>query len=548
MKSTKSCLKALLGMGRPLALKMSVSCLIGVVRIAASLAFVWIGKVLVDIATGENPGELWVHVMYLFLIILTLIASTMGGRWWEDYFATTTRNSMREKAFRHVMESRWSGREAFHSADTVNRLEEDIRVVADILCARIPDTLVTMLQLIAACVYLYLMQPGLMWILLVIMPVAIVGSRLFFNVIRTITSHLRSTDAEVQKLMQESLQNRIVIKTLGSTERVMEKLGWLQEDVRKTTVKRLNYNAISRSFMGLGFRGGYAAAFLWGVFGIRSGAVTYGMMTAFLQLVNQVQGPFVNLSLHVPAFIHALTSVERIMELEELPLVEQCTPVLMPGAPGIRVADMSFRYEDEPDTSKLLYKDFSYDFEPGQVTVIMGITGAGKSTLTKLLLGLLRPVSGKVELYSPESGVAVQAGEATMCNFMYVPQGGSLVSGSIRDNLLLVKPDATDDELRRVLSVAVADFVWDLPAGLDTQCTERGSGLSEGQAQRIAIARALLHSGGIIILDEATSALDSATEKQLLENLNNHFGVSKTVIWITHRESVTSFADHILRV
>ena len=220
---------------------------------------------------------------------------------------------------------------------------------------------------------------------------------------------------------------------------------------------------------------------------------------------------------------------------------------MLGGAPGIRMEDVTFAYTDVPEGVQPLkvFEHFSYDFKPGTVTAVMGVTGAGKSTLTRLVLALLRPADGSVILYS--DGLSVPAGPATRCNFRYVPQGNSLMSGTVRENLLLANPSAGVDEMKEALHMAVADFILDLPDGLDTVCSEKGSGLSEGQAQRVAIARALLHTGGVLILDEATSALDRDTEDELLRRISKISG-GKTILWITHREAVTSIADAVLRI
>ena len=345
--------------------------------------------------------------------------------------------------------------------------------------------------------------------------------------------------------MQENLQKRLVVLTLIGAERVLSRLGLLQKDVQDQTVRRIGYNSLARGFMIFGFMGGYAAAFLWGVLGIRSGVVTYGMMTAFLQLVGQVQRPIAELARQVPAFIHASTSVERLMDLQQLgqePSDE--APVALEGAPGIRCTGLNYAYPDRPEEAVL--SGFSHDFAPGSMTVIMGPTGAGKSTLSRLVMGLLQPSEGSVELYGAQG--SFPAGPALRGNFRYVPQGNSLFSGTIRDNLLLARADASEDELRDALHTAVADFVFDLPEGLDTPCGETGSGLSEGQCQRIAIARALLREGDILILDEATSALDAGTEATLLDRLYTRYHGSKTLLFISHRDAISARADSILRI
>ena len=527
--------------------KIAVSCLIGVVRIAASMAFVWVSKALFDIATGVKDEPLGTYALIMVGIMLLQILSNTAASWWEGMIVAKARNGIRADVFRHVLDSEWHGREAFHSGDTVNRLEEDISVVVDLFCTRVPDVIVTLLQLLAASLFLFTLEPSLLWVILILMPVAVLGSKMFFKVIRDLTSKVRTKESEIQELMQENLQQRVLVKTLGRTEQVMEKMGWLQGSEMDSIVKRLNYNAIARSFMRFGFSAGYAAAFFWGVFGIKNGAVTYGMMTAFLQLVGQVQRPIADLGRHIPAFIQSITSLERLHDLLDLPAEQKGADILFDSAPGIKVDKVSFEYDDVPvEERRKILDAFSYDFKPGSVTAIMGLTGVGKSTITRLILGLLHPTEGEIILYSDEG--AVPASPSTRCNFRYVPQGNTLMSGSVRENLLMANPSATEEEMIEALHTAVADFVMELPSGLDTVCSEKGSGLSEGQAQRVAIARALLHSGGVLILDEATSSLDAGTERLLLERLSEKYHGRKTILWITHRESVTSIADAVLKI
>ena len=541
-------MKGLVAMGRPLRGRILVSCIIGVFRIAASMAFVWVCKALVDIATGESDAPLGLYVGIMIGIMLAQVILSTAFSWWEGMIVTKTQNSFRAKVFGHVLASEWHGREAFHSGDMVNRLEEDTRVVVDLLCVRVPDFIVTLVQLVAASGFLFILEPSLLWVLLILMPVAAIGSKMFFKTIRRLTSLIRAKDSEIQGHMQENLQQRVLVKTLGCEDSVMDRLDDLQGDVMGNTIKRLNYNAGARAFLRVGFMAGYAAAFLWGVYGIKSGAVTFGIMTAFLQLVGQVQRPIADISRHIPAFIHSLTSVERLLELTDLALEQKGEDIMFDSAPGIKMDDVTFAYTDVPEgmESQKVFEHFSYDFKPGTVTAVMGVTGVGKSTLTRLVLALLRPAAGSVTLYD---GVrAVPASPATRCNFRYVPQGNSLMSGTVRDNLLLANPSASEEEMKEALHLAVADFVLGLPDGLDTVCSEKGSGLSEGQAQRIAIARALLHSGGVLILDEATSALDRETEDELLRRLSQNVSGGKTILWITHRESVTSIADAVLKI
>ena len=537
-------IRGLRPMARPVRGRILVSVLIGVVRIAASLAFVWICKRLVDIATGDLDAPLPLHIGILLGVMLLQLICSVAASAWESYNSVRTGNGLRQDTFERVLRSSWTGMETYRSGDAVNRLEEDVRVVTELLCVRVPSVIVTVVQLVAASAYLMFMAPNLLWVLIILMVAAVVGSRLFFRKLRALTERIRGQESEVQQLMQENLQKRIVVLTLIGAERILTRLGLLQKDVQNQTVTRVKYNAVARGFMIFGFMGGYAAAFLWGVLGIKSGAVTFGMMTAFLQLVGQVQRPIAELAHQVPAFIHASTSVERLMELQALeqePAVE--APTLLSGAPGIRLTDVSFTYPERPEP---VLSGFSHDFAPGSMTVVMGPTGVGKSTLSRLVLGLLRPAAGSVELYGKEGNFP--AGPGLRGNFLYVPQGNSLFSGSIRDNLLLARADASEEDLRAALHTAVADFVSELPEGLDTPCGETGSGLSEGQCQRIAIARALLRDGGVLILDEATSALDADTEALLLDRLYARYRGARTLLFISHRDAISARADEILRI
>ena len=539
MKKFSACMKALWGMSAPVRWRMAVSVGIGLVRIAASLGFVWASKYLVDIATGVKNDSLTTAIGIFLGILLLQLGTIVLSSWWDSYNQVKAQNILRKDLFGHVLKSRWDGRERFLSGDTVNRLEEDIRVVAELLTDRLPGILIIAIQLIAASVYLLMLAPNLLWVLLILMVATVFGSKLFFKQLRQLMASIRSRESELQQLMQESLQHRVLVLTLTNVERVLEKFGWLQADVEASTRKRLNYNAVARGLMFFGFQAGHAAAFLWGIFGIRAGTVTYGMMTAFLQLVGQVQRPIAEFGRQIPAFIQAITSIERLMdllELEQEPLEKQH---MLPGAPAIRVQHVTYAY---PGTNNPVLNDFSCDFPAGAFTVIAGPTGAGKSTLIRLVLGLLKPADGTVTVGGFPAGGALRG------NFMYIPQGNSLLSGTIRSNLLLAAPSASEDELRQALTTAMASFVFDLPQGLDTPCGEIGSGLSEGQAQRIAIARALLRPGGVLILDESTSALDPETENRLLENLYSEYHGKKTILFISHREAAVRFADGIVNL
>jgi len=542
MRPFKTCAKGLLDILHPLRWKVLVSCVLGVVEVALSLGFVAMSKKVVDVATGTDASMTLGRVVTFFaLIALVQVGASVAARYWDGWLEVTARNSMRSSIFSKVMNSIWTGKDKMHSGDTMNRLEEDIRVVTDFVVSSFPQIIVTIFRFIAASIYLFSLSADLGWILIFIMPVAALGSRLFFRKMRSLTMEIREGDSRAQSHMQENIQHRMVVRSLGGVDEVIDVLDDIQDDILDKTVTRLNYSAMSRAFIHLGFVAGYAAAFIWSAHGLMAGTVGFGSMTAFLQLVGQVQRPVANLTSQIPAFIRALSSEDRLLELSGMAQEKRESDILLPGAPGIRVKGLGFKYED---SSENVFSGLDYDFRPGSFTAITGSTGSGKSTLVKVLMSLLKPTSGSIELYDP----ATPSGPATLCNFMYVPQGNSLMSGTIRQNLQLASPSATDGQLWEVLDVAEAGFVRDLPDGLDTVCSEVGGGLSEGQAQRIAIARALLRPGGILVLDEATSALDADTELRLLDKLHERCGGNKTILCITHRPAAETFADGELKL
>ena len=262
-------------------------------------------------------------------------------------------------------------------------------------------------------------------------------------------------------------------------------------------------------------------------------------MTAFLQLVNKIQNPARQLTHLAPQFVSVFTAAERLMELEENPLEEQGEPIELKAPCGVRFIDVAFAYDDSENN---VIEHLSYDFYPTSCTAILGETGAGKTTMVRMILALLQPNSGKVEIYNEKEHHDLSPLLRT--NFVYVPQGNTLMSGTIRDNLRLGKLDATDDEMAEALKRSCADFVLELPDGLDTKCTEQGGGLSEGQAQRISIARALLRNRSIMLFDEATSALDTESER-LVQDALFKLMKTRTTVAIAHRLSTIKNADEI---
>lgn len=519
-----------------------LSMLCGMFRMAVSLAFVWLCKYVIDVATHQTAGSLS-HGICLMVgcILLQLSLSAVSSRLYASTDVSLS-NRMRSGLLTHLLKSRWNGRELFHSGDMLNRMEGDVSVVVRMMVGLFPSVGIVLSQLVGAAAFLLILDRRMAVVILLIMPVALVFSKLYMMKMRKITREIRETDSRVQSHMQENLQHRTLIAALERTPMILNTMDLLQLGLKRLVMQRNSYSVFSSVLVQAGFAFGYVVAFSWGVYGLNKGTVTFGMLTAFMQLVAQVQRPVVDLSKMVPSFINGLTSVERLNELYSLPLEEQGAPVQLAGPVGIRLEHVTFRY---PGSEREVLHDFSHDFAPGSLTAVLGETGSGKSTLLRLLLALLQPAEGRILLYAGREERT--ASPLTRGNFIYVPQGNTLVSGSLRHNLQLGNPEATDEQMYAALHTAAADFVADLSEGLDTPCGEKGEGLSEGQAQRIAIARGLLRSGSIILLDEPTSALDAETTRLLLQRLTEKVG-SKTLILITHQEQTARLCSHTVRL
>lgn len=521
---------------------MLIRSMIGVIRVALSLAFVWVSMHLVNLVTGQEQGNLYGSIIWLILCVLfQLLTSILGSRL-DVKTDMDMKIGLKQKLFKHIMTSRWMGHESLHTGDVQNRLSEDVNVISYTLCRVIPSVMVTSVQLVSAFVFLLILDSRLAVVLVFIMPVALLASKSYMKRMRRFTKEIRETDSRVQMHLQENLQHRILVATLENSQNVSNRLSNLLDELRIRTMKRLTYSLFSRSVVQLGFSAGYITAFLWGILGLREGAVTFGMMTAFLQLVSQVQRPVVELSRQIPSFVNTSTAVERLQDIIDMPLEAQGAQIKLVGTIGVKFENVTFSYLDG---KRLIFKDFSYNFVPGSLTAIVGETGVGKSTLIRLILALLLPQKGNVLLYNENREVV--ASPLTRCNVIYVPQGNTLMSGTVRENLLQGKLDATEKELRKALYTSVADFVYDLPDGLDTLCGESGAGLSEGQAQRIAIARGLLRPGGILLLDEPTSSIDEETEAIMLQRLKEEV-TNKTLLLVTHRERIATMCSDIIKL
>ena len=514
---------------------------LGLLSVVVSLAQVWAIQHAIDVASHTAEGSLYWAVAYMGLLILANFAISISSIWVRNILGIRAQNRMQQRMLDRILRSEWRGKERMHSGDVINRLEGDVGNVVSFLTETLPGALSTLAMFLGAFFYLFSMDKWLALIIIAMLPLFLAVSKIYVNQMRHFTRQVRDSDSKVQSVLQETVQNRMLIKTLESDTMMVDRLENTQSELRQNVVKRTMFSVFSNLILNFGFALGYLVAFLWSALRMSAGTLTFGGMTAFLQLVNSIQGPARGLTKLVPAFVSVFTAAERLMELEEDPMEEQGEPIELEGPCGVQLEAISYEYE--PTDGKVI-DNLSFDFYPGSCTAILGETGAGKTTLVRLILALLRPQSGEVSIYNEKMKKTLSP--RMRCNFVYVPQGNTLMSGTIRENLRLGKLNATDEEMKEVLLQACAGFVFDLPKGLDTSCAESGGGLSEGQAQRIAIARALLRNRCIMLFDEATSALDPDTERQLLQNILQKR--DKTVIFITHRPAVVDYCDQTLKI
>lgn len=510
---------------------------VGLLLVGLGLAGVETLRRLTDIATGAREGDILAMAGLFASILVMELLLHIASTWVAAVLGVKTQNLMQQKFFARLLNGKWSGVERFHSGDVLNRLFGDVGDIVRLMTEVLPSAVVVVVQFVASFVYLYTMDSSLALILIVVSPIFLILSRLYFMKMRRIVRKIKDSNSALQSIIQESVQHKMVIKVLERSGLMVDKLESRQKVLRGQVKSRARFSIFSKTLINVGFAGAYLTALVWGLLQLQDGLITVGVLMAFTQLINRIQRPLLDMARLLPTFVNSMTSAERLMELEELPLEQIGQSKAIDGKVGIRFTDVTYSYSDNGRT---VLRSFSHDFRPGTFTAILGETGAGKTTLIRLMLALIRQNSGKVCLYNEKE--EFDADTTTRCNFSYVPQGNTLFSGTIRDNLLMGQPGATEEQMRRALNVAMADFVFELSDGLDTVCGEQGGGLSEGQAQRIAIARALIRPCRVLLLDEATSALDVQTEHSLLENIKQEFA-DTTIIFVTHRLAVVGFTS-----
>ncbi|MDF2906415.1 MAG: ABC-type multidrug transport system, ATPase and permease component [Herbinix sp.] len=508
-------------------------------------------KYLIDVVTGYDSTNIW--------IVITVLISMALGNIFIGSFANRislkinirVSNEMKQDVFNNILATEWEDLSAFHSGDLLNRLSSDVSQIAGSILGWIPSMITGCLQFIGTLAVILYYDSSMAIIGLISAPITLIISKLLMRRMREYNEKVRVLDSEMMSFHDETFGSLQSIKAFNLIGFFGERLKQMQEIYFKMT---MDYNKMSlyvSVFLSLiGMIVGYAT-FGWGVYRLWSGAITYGTMTLFLQLTGSLSGSFGTLVGLISSTIGTTTSARRVMDIVQLPKewsgntekgMQTKEMVKLPML-QLQLKNLGFQYKGR---EKVL-SNINFSANPGELIAIIGPSGQGKTTFLRILLGLLRPGSGEA-LFIDNLGSECNISAETRGNFAYVPQGNTIFSGTIADNLRMVRREATEMELIGALRKACAyDFVKELPDGINTKVGEKGVGLSEGQAQRIAIARALLREAPILLLDEATSALDALTEQEVLHNIMN-YDYKYTCIITTHRQSVLNFCDRVYRI
>lgn len=480
-------------------------------------------------------------------IFAGLIIINLSIRVWESLLSVriseSFSNSMRQRFFNRLLETEWLPLSAYHSGDLLTRLTSDVNNITNCIVSVIPGVVSLGVQLAASFLTLLHYEPKLAILAFILGPSTVIFSRIWGRKLKYLHIKVQESESSYRSYIQEAIQNFIVIKSFKLEKHNHDALQGLHEDRIKWIIERNRFTLAANNVIALGYWAGYFLAFCWGAVRLSQKAISFGTLTAFLQLVQQVQTPFIGLARTFPKIIAMAASAGRLMELEEMSLEKRARQVPYREDVGLSMQEVSFYYSD----SRYVLNKITMEIAPGQLVALVGSSGEGKTTLIRLLLALLRPSEGKVS-FTDFFGGDYEASAATREWVTYVPQGNTLFSGTIADNLRSGKADATYSEMEQAARAACAwSFIEELPQGLETIIGERGHGLSEGQAQRIAIARAFLKKAPVMILDEATSALDLETEMNVLSAVKD-LGYPCTCLVITHRLSALRICSRVLRL
>ena len=532
--------KWLMKYSKPYMGRIALMMVFNIMNTVVSLWMVQISKNIIDNATGGNKFVTLLIVYFGLMIAMQVvgIVSTLLSAILSEKFSFGIRKQIYDK----IIRSHWMDVKRYHTGDLMTRLTSDAGAIADGIIGTIPNIIILFVELLMVFVTLFIYSPLLAIFAMLVAPVAALVSLLLGRRLKKLQVKVQESESNYRSFLQESLANLLVVKSFANEDYSVDRLTTLREERFKWVFKRTKMSIASSTVMSMTFQLGYIVAFAYGAWQISTGQITYGTMTVFLTLVNRVQSPIIGLAQQIPRVVSVLASAGRVIELQNIPVEDRLPEKVTSDKIGVDIENLTFGYTDE-----IVLDNVSLNIKPGEFVAIIGESGIGKTTLLRIIMSFMGNYTGKVDFFD-ENGLTDPANANTRRFISYVPQGNTLFSGTVRENIRMGKLDATDEEMWDALKLSAGyDFVKELPNGLYTVIGERGHGISEGQAQRIAIARAFVRKAPLLILDEATSALDENTEKEVIKGLQQ-LEPRPTCIVVTHRKSILTYCDREIKI
>ncbi len=525
---------------KPYAWKIGLMMLVGLFQTLVTLTMVKVTQQIIDNATGGGSFKRLIvyYVLMVAVLQVVAVASSLLSTMLNEKFSFGIRKQVYDK----IINSHWMDVKKYHTGDLMTRLTSDAGAIADGIIGTLPAIIQLFVELILVFFMLFSYSPMLAIMALMIAPVAALSSWWLGRKIKRLQVKVQESEASYRSFLQESLANLLIVKAFANEDYSINRLVDLRENRFYWVFKRTKLSMASSTVMSVAFQIGYIAAFAYGATQVSRNIITYGTMSVFLTLVNRVQAPVMSLAQQIPKVVSILASAGRVIELQDIPVEEKIGVDIKTDNIGVSVQNVTFGYTDE-----LVLQNVNMDIKPGEFIAIIGESGIGKTTLIRLIMSFMSNYEGNISFFNSE-GESERANASTREFISYVPQGNTLFSGTIRENIRMGKLDATTEEMYEALKLAAGyDFVMSLPQGIDTVIGERGHGLSEGQAQRIAIARSFVRKAPFLVLDEATSALDENTEQMVIQGLQE-LTPRPTCLIITHRKSILKYCDREIKI
>lgn len=539
-KNKSSYLVWLVSYSLPYIPKIALIMALGIADTLISVALAVILKRIIDgAASGGIKGE--VILLYLGGVLLAMLIGAISQ------LISTVLNErfsfgIRKQIYDKIIRSYWMDVKRYHTGDLLTRLTSDTEIVSEGIVVLIPTMIRLFIELIITFFTLFYFEPSLAIFALVLAPISCIICFVLGRKLKALQTKVQESESRYRSFIQESLSNLLIVKAFANENKSVERLGELRQERFYWVFKKSKMSLISSSVLSLSFQFGYIGAFTIGAFLLAKKAITFGTMSIFMTLVNRIQAPILALAQTVPRIVSVLTSAGRIIELQDIPMELVDRTNMDTSQVGVKVEKLCFGYSDD-----IVLEDVSFTVKPGEFVAVVGASGIGKTTLIRLIMSFVHSIAGSI-IFINSGGESEQVNAGVREYISYVPQGNTLFSGTIRDNIQMGKTAATEEEIQEAMQLsASAQFVEQLPLGLDTLIGEKGHGLSEGQAQRIAIARALIRRSPLLILDEATSALDELTELEVIEGIRS-LKPKATCLIITHRKSVLRYCDRELHI